>query len=70
MVDSLTFGSYANWSTFIAFSWHLIGQYQILIIAIKEIDIIAEKDGDHNEKESLMLKKLKLCVQHHNIIIR
>nr|XP_024215576.1 uncharacterized protein LOC106678965 [Halyomorpha halys] len=55
----------SNWVALVTLAGHLIGQFKILIMAIKAIDSLAkDKDAEHK-----VLERIKCCVQHHLLLI-
>ncbi|XP_066908212.1 odorant receptor 23a isoform X2 [Halyomorpha halys] len=68
VAETMTICAFSQLSAFVALSSHLIAQYKILIIAIKEIDLIAGTKATPEEKILKMHAKLKTCVKHHVII--
>nr|WVD93671.1 odorant receptor 58 [Graphosoma rubrolineatum] len=70
VAESLTICAFSQLSTFVALSSHLIAQYKILIMAIKEIDLIAVTKISSEKKIFAMQAKIKACIQHHIIINR
>ncbi|CAH1406972.1 unnamed protein product [Nezara viridula] len=66
IAESMVTCACSNWVAYVTMAGHLIGQFKILVIAIKEIDGLAKGE----DAEIKVKARIKCCVQHHLILIK